>query len=377
MGATGTLAEMANGLTIPLASPASAPRRTNGVTLDKSTLTPIAIPTGSSGAITLDKSTLSPITGLGGASQTTGFGQRFLESSGLSGLVEAAKNPPQDMGDLFSMAMGPAKQLAGVVAAPAQHLSDIIAAHKAGDKEGVLSSASKFLDSFIPGTGVANQVAQNTIKDVQEGNAGAIAGTATGLAAQLALLKGLSKVGMVKTDLANFAYTAQGDLTPLAKSILHPTELPETLFRKLVPEPPVYPGAQLPSLQDFYEAKAADLTKRGAQQAILDRKAALEGKAVPLSKSPYAKFPPGTPENPLPEARAATAGKGTIVSPGSEPPDVKVTYQSVPGESLFEKVMTGDMNAVREWQRRGLPLPENVKFMVEDTGVRPWRNYRR
>jgi hypothetical protein len=65
---------------------------------------------------------------------------------------------------------------------------------------------------------------------------------------------------------------------------------------------------------------------------------------------------------------------GSIVDPSSPPPDVKVTYQSVPGKELYQKMMSGDGNAIREWMRRGLELPDNVKFMVEDAGKKPWRN---
>lgn len=70
-------------------------------------------------------------------------------------------------------------------------------------------------------------------------------------------------------------------------------------------------------------------------------------------------------------------GKSRIVEPGSEPPDVKVTYQSVPQKDLLGKVMSGDRLAITEWQRRGLPLPENVGYMTESAGTMPWRNYRK
>jgi hypothetical protein len=54
-----------------------------------------------------------------------------------------------------------------------------------------------------------------------------------------------------------------------------------------------------------------------------------------------------------------------IVSPRSSAPSVRVTYESVPQKQLFSKMMNGDMDAVVEWQRRGLPLPENVKYLLE------------
>ena len=67
-----------------------------------------------------------------------------------------------------------------------------------------------------------------------------------------------------------------------------------------------------------------------------------------------------------------------IVEPGSPAPDVKVTYQSVPQPDLKRLVMTGDKDAILEWRRRGLQLPENVGFMIEGSAEnRPWRNYRK
>lgn len=130
-----------------------------------------------------------------------GFGQRFLESSGFSGLAELSKNLPQSFSDLLSIGTGPAKQAASAAMAPMKHLSEIIAAHKAGDKEGVVSGVGKFIDSFVPGTGNAQELTQNTLKDIQQGNVAGISGTATGLATQLALTKPLLKeAGAVRTS---------------------------------------------------------------------------------------------------------------------------------------------------------------------------------
>lgn len=70
--------------------------------------------------------------------------------------------------------------------------------------------------------------------------------------------------------------------------------------------------------------------------------------------------------------------KGLVQDPNSPPPDVRVTYQSVPQADLQRLVMSGDRNAILEWQRRGLQLPENVGYMVEQgAGNLPWRRYRR
>ena len=68
-----------------------------------------------------------------------------------------------------------------------------------------------------------------------------------------------------------------------------------------------------------------------------------------------------------------------IVQPGSAPPDVKVTYQSVPGEELARKAQKGDLDAVRELRRRGgQDLPANTKYLIEPGAVnKPWRNLER
>jgi hypothetical protein len=68
-----------------------------------------------------------------------------------------------------------------------------------------------------------------------------------------------------------------------------------------------------------------------------------------------------------------------IVQPGSVPPDVKVTYQSVPGEELARKAQKGDLDAIRELRRRGgQDLPPNSKYLIEPGAVnKPWRNLER
>jgi hypothetical protein len=64
-----------------------------------------------------------------------------------------------------------------------------------------------------------------------------------------------------------------------------------------------------------------------------------------------------------------------IVSPESTPTPFKVTYQSVPQQELYGKMMRGDAEAVREWQRRGLELPLNVRYLTEEgASPLPWRN---
>lgn len=71
------------------------------------------------------------------------------------------------------------------------------------------------------------------------------------------------------------------------------------------------------------------------------------------------------PQAPRPAPRAPRAQAPSIVSPNSPAPPTNVTYQSVPQDALLNRVRSGDRAAITEWQRRGLPLPPNVRFMVE------------
>lgn len=170
-------------------------------------------------------------------------------------------------------------------------------------------------------------------------------------------------------------------------------------------------GAPLPSAGEFYEQRGAQLAKRPDEltQAVREGRAAklpvrVPKPAAPEPQSPFAglqssspadtsglpspklPFLPQQAESPTttsgPEAQISVKGTAPktsrIVEPGSEPPDVKVTYQSVPQADLLQKVMSGDRLAITEWQRRGLQLPPNVGYMVEPgAGTLPWRNYKR
>jgi len=74
-------------------------------------------------------------------------------------------------------------------------------------------------------------------------------------------------------------------------------------------------------------------------------------------------------------SKFAPPEQSKLVTPESAPPDVKVTYQSVPQNELLRRVKTGDKFAITEWQRRGLTLPPNVRYMIETGGTKPWRAY--
>lgn len=117
----------------------------------------------------------------------------LIRASGTHGLVEMAKNPPQNWGDLFSMATGPAKQIAQAVKAPADILGDMVTAHKAGKHDEVLDHIGKLADSFVPGTQNAYELSKQTLDDLQQGNYAGMAGTAGGLGLQLAMARGAIK----------------------------------------------------------------------------------------------------------------------------------------------------------------------------------------
>lgn len=104
------------------------------------------------------------------------------------------------------------------------------------------------------------------------------------------------------------AYTPEGvvkpDLAAVGQALRHPTELPGRALTGIAgkifgpPElAPVYPGAFLPSAEDFYSARGTDLLKRGTAQDVLDRRAAIAERS---SARAAAKIPPelGSPENP-------------------------------------------------------------------------------
>jgi len=348
------------------------------------------------------------------AAEKAGFRQRFIESSGLSGIDALSKNVPQNWKDLFSAALAPAKGAMESATAPVKHLGDILSAHKAGDKEGVLSSVSKFIDSVMPGAGNAQELSLSTIKDLQEGNVGALTGTATGLAAQLALIKRMSGT----SDFKKLIYTGEVDaegiptLTKLARSVLHPTELPENVLRAAVPPTDEAIAAQKALKGEAFakefekqysefgkakEAGAANLEEqmktaetarqkelaanerlknidaqsrmnRETQQAKLDAAAAKNAPAPsPFAGATSTTSPLGNLKLPEPGASATSAtgglpegsptpfvGKFTtpeaskIVSPLSPPPSINRTLVSYDRQLLVHMARGGDLNALRE-----------------------------
>ncbi len=124
-------------------------------------------------------------------SEQAGFGHRFLEGAGLP--TETPK-PPQSFKELALMAVAPAVEAYHKAKAPVEHAEKLVDAIKKGDGEAAAMHLGNFLDSFVPGTGNAMQLSQESGKDLESGNVAGLAGTATGLATRVALAKGATKV---------------------------------------------------------------------------------------------------------------------------------------------------------------------------------------
>lgn len=91
--------------------------------------------------------------------------------------------------------------------------------------------------------------------------------------------KGLKAIGDTRGAISRAAYSG-GQPRPIISAIgdalKHPTEIPGRAIvgaaKTMFPPPPEFSGAPLPSADEFYANKAADLMRRGREQNILDRK---------------------------------------------------------------------------------------------------------
>lgn len=103
-------------------------------------------------------------------------------------------------------------------------------------------------------------------------------------------------------------------------------------------EPPTYPGASLPSADEFYERRGADLMRRGIQEDRLARTAA--------AAEPKGIVSPG-----LPEPRVS----------GSEGRPATWT-----NERVLQLARQGNREAIAQAVRRGMELPENTRYVMGD-----------
>jgi hypothetical protein len=307
------------------------------------------------------------------------------------------------------------------------------------------------LDKVTAGPGALVGMSDESARGhAARGESGAIVGEAA-VPAAMALsplategaAKGLSAA---RGAVSRAAYSG-GELKPgwssFADSLQHPTQLPGKIItgaaKKLFPPPPEFPGAPLPSADEFYENRGSDLVNRQAEQEILDRKneiaarrasrnAPKRGRPSPFPNATStdkpignAEIPPAGSYNPprfaagpptpapkplfgnatatnqvvgnaeVPSFRGPSAPprsveyvnkfgspssqptEGLIVRHDSPPPPRQVTYQSAAQSDLLKKVMSGDRDAIAEWDRRSLPRPPGVGFMVEPSAPNiPW-----
>lgn len=199
-------------------------------------------------------------------------------------------------------------------------------------------------------------------------------------------------ISALRSGLSKLFYTAKGELTPIANALVHPTELPETILRKAIPEPPTFPGASQPAAESFYEKKATDLMKREAQQRVLDARAAREAAQAaknaptPPPPSPFgnatASNAPNLPNTPatgfkalqVPDVKMVNKFEApepsVIQSPLSPPPPINKTLVSYNRDLLVHMAKGGDLNALRELIRNpgsidvGTAVP-NSKYLLE------------
>jgi hypothetical protein len=255
--------------------------------------------------------------------------------------------------------------------------------------------------------------------------------------------KGLSAARGAVSRAAYSGGEVRPGFSSFADSLQHPTQLPGKIItgaaKKLFPPPPQFPGAPLPSADEFYENRGSDFVNRQAEQEILDRKNEIAARRVlrnapkPEPSSPFpnatptdkpignAEIPPAGSYNPprfaagpptpapkplfgnatatnqvvgnaeVPSFRGPSAPprpveyvnkfgssssrptEGLIVRHDSPPPMRKVTYQSAAQSDLLKKVMSGDRDAIAEWDRRSLPRPPGVGFLAEPSAPNiPW-----
>lgn len=118
------------------------------------------------------------------------------------------------------------------------------------------------------------------------------------------------------------------------------------ILKRGVTEPePVGLGAPLPDAGEFYENRAQDLVKRGKEQDAIDRAKTREDARVA-------------------KTRVSIAGESTAGDPrrtGSEGRPATWT-----NERVVELAATGNRDAIAQLTRRGLPLPENARYVMGD-----------
>jgi len=279
----------------------------------------------------------------------------------MASFVKDALDPTLSLGDFYHRNIASIPQGLGLMAHavisghPEYAAGQIIPAMVSGEAGGaagdVADAAKGAVGPLKDAVGQALRKPTGTLKPaVREGarlvGAGAGGSIAGGTGAVAGALAGPSIADLLIPEHPN----------PIGWSAKIPTRMPKQAPVP-TPEPPQpFSGTTAP----IFSGTTSSISQAGTTPPVL-APPGMGNAAVPAIKF-VSKFE--TPE------------ESNIVQPGSSPPNVKVTYQSVPQAELKAKVMTGDRNAILEWQRRGLKLPDNVGFMVEgEASPLAWRNY--
>lgn len=203
----------------------------------------------------------------------------------------------------------------------------------------------------------------------------------------------------VRSAIRSAAYTPEGVVKPsissAAQALRHPTEIPGRAVSGLLgkvfgpPTPPAeFPGASLPSADEFYSNEAAARMKLNSQQAALDRATART--ATQQAKIPNWETPThdvselGSQEYPGPFSSLSNrlpaslrgdpfAPKPTSV-PQIVPPSVgEPRFTGSEGraatwtnEDVMRLAQQGNREAIQQAIRRGFNLPPGARYVMGD-----------
>jgi hypothetical protein len=286
-------------------------------------------------------------------------------------IKEAAKNPTEEN---------------IVNAVPMIGPGSVQAAHKFAEGkpgEGIASLAGTVAPFVGPKVG---RVVANKIPDIAESVGSAVKSIPDKTALALR-----TEEGALKPRVETASRVAGGALGGLVGSVggvpgefigggiggaLGPT-VADRLIPNIPTDIPVKPGSTsgvLPSIDEFYANRAEDLAKRGKEQGTIDKATereqtaqekalAKEGKAVPITQSPYYNQ---HIENLKAQAEAA---KPKIVSPTEGEPRVTGSEgrpATWTNEFVLDQAGKGNRDAISQAVRRGLQLPENARYVMGD-----------
>src|SRR5579859_8577 len=191
--------------------------------------------------------------------------------------------------------------------------------------------------------------------------------------------------GEIKSALGKLIYTPKGTLTPLAKAIVHPTTLPETMLRNALPppEPTVAPAVPITKSPNF-DAAAYRAGRASVNPAPEPAPANPFGNATATDASSASSLPtrPLPSAGDIPQGNSTPFGQpqlvskftppesGRIQAPNSPAPAINKTLVSYDRRLLVEMAKGGDLNALRELIRNpgGIDVATavpNSKYLLE------------